>query len=199
MAKKASRKSAKKNKSPAKPVRRIEKTTKTTGRSRKTATKNGQSSVKKKVVRNPANKTSVKPKKQKLVTIKTAQNSASVEGFINKVGDAQKVKDSFAIVDLMKKVSGAEPKMWGTSIIGFGNKVYVSPATGRSVDWMLIGFSPRKANLTLYLMNMSEHADRLKKLGKHKIGGGCLYINKLEDIDMKVLKEMIEIAFRKNK
>lgn len=144
--------------------------------------------------------TKAKPaKKSKLAVIKTAENSASVEGFIRKVPGEQKQNDSFAILEMMKKISGEEPKMWGSSIIGFGKKVYVSPTTGRAVDWMLIGFSPRKANLTVYLMNMAEHAAALKKLGKHKIGGGCLYINKLEDVDVNVLKGMIEAAFKKNK
>ncbi len=132
-------------------------------------------------------------KKSKLAEIKTKQTSASVESFINSVMDEQKRKDSFVILDIMKKASGEEPKMWGGSIIGFGNKRYKSPATGREVDWLLIGFSPRKANLSLYLMmNIREQAASLKKLGKHKTGVGCLYINKLEDIDMKVLKGMID-------
>ncbi len=136
-------------------------------------------------------------KKAKLVTIKTTQTSASVEGFINKVQDEQKRKDSFAIVEMMKKASGEDPKMWGSAIIGFGNRIYTSPNTGRSVDWMKIGFSPRKANLSLYLsMDIQKHAATLKKLGKHKTGKGCLYINKLEDIDLKVLKGMIEGALK---
>ena len=138
-------------------------------------------------------------KKSKLAQIKTKETSASVEGFINTVPGEQKQKDSFTILEMMKKASGAEPKMWGSSIIGFGNKRYKSPATGREVDWFLIGFSPRKANLTIYLLNMQEHAAALKKLGRHKIGGGCLYVNKLEDIDLNVLKGMIETALKKNR
>ncbi len=88
-----------------------------------------------------AKKTTPKPKK---AIIKTVETSASVEKFINGVKEEQKRKDSFAIVELMKKATGAEPKMWGGSIIGFGNKLYVSPNTGRAVDWFLVGFSPRK-------------------------------------------------------
>ena len=85
--------------------------------------------------------------------------------------------------------------MWGSSIIGFGNKRYKSPTTGREVDWLLIGFSPRKANLSLYLtMDIKKHADALAKLGKHKTGVGCLYINKLEDVDLKVLKGLIKAS-----
>ncbi|MEO6694274.1 MAG: DUF1801 domain-containing protein [Ignavibacteria bacterium] len=133
-------------------------------------------------------------KKSRLAEIKTKPTSASVEHFINSIKDEQKRKDSFMILEMMKKATGEEPRMWGGSIIGFGNKRYKSPTTGREVDWFLIGFSPRKANLTVYLIDIKEHAEALKKLGKHKSGGGCLYINKLEDIDMKVLKEMINAS-----
>lgn len=136
-------------------------------------------------------------KKTKLVEIKTKQTAASVEDFINTVPDEQKRKDSFVLLEMMKKASGEEPKMWGSSLIGFGMKRYKSPATGREVDWLRIGFSPRKANLSLYLsIDIKEHGDALKKLGKHKTGVGCLYINKLEDVDMKVLKGMIDASLR---
>lgn len=142
-----------------------------------------------------AKKTTPKPKK---AIIKTVETSASVEKFINGVKEEQKRKDSFAIVELMKKATGAEPKMWGGSIIGFGNKLYVSPNTGRAVDWFLVGFSPRKANISLYLtVGLNQHPAELKKLGKYKTGGGCLYINKLSDVDVKVLKGMIETAAKK--
>ena len=134
----------------------------------------------------------------KLAEIKTKENSASVEGFINTVKDEQKRKDSFVILEMMKKATGEEPKMWGSSLIGFGNVRHKSPATGREVDWLLIGFSPRKANLSLYIsVGIKEHAAALQKLGKHKTGVGCLYINKLEDIDMKVLKEMIDASLKR--
>ena len=137
-------------------------------------------------------------KKSKLVEIKTKQTTASVEDFINKVEGEQKRKDSFVIMDMMKKASGEEPKLWGSAIIGFGNMIYKSPNTGREVDWLRMGFSPRKASISLYLfMNIKEEAETLKKLGKHKTGVGCLYINKLEDIDMKVLKGMIEKSIKK--
>ena len=124
--------------------------------------------------------------------IKTKENAASVEGFIKKVSDEQKRKDSLVILDMMKKASGEKPKMWGSSLIGFGKKRYKSPTSGREVDWFLIGFSPRKQNLSLYLgLDVKKHAESLKKLGKHKTGVGCLYINKLEDIDQKILEKMI--------
>lgn len=136
-------------------------------------------------------------KKKKLANIKTKETSASVEGFLNKVSNEQQRKDSFVVVDMMKKASGEQPKMWGTAIIGFGNRIYESPATGRQVEWLKIGFSPRKAALTLYLtMNISEYAATLKKLGKHKIGGGCLYINKLSDVDLKVLQGLINDSMK---
>lgn len=136
-------------------------------------------------------------KKSKLADIKTKPTSASVEDFINTITDEQKRKDSFVLLEMMKKASGEEPKMWGTSLIGFGEKRYKSPATGREVDWLRIGFSPRKANLSLYIsVGIKEHAAALEKLGKHKTGVGCLYINKLADIDVKVLKGMIEASLK---
>ena len=131
-------------------------------------------------------------KKSKLAEIKTKQTTASVEDFINNVSDAQKRKDSLVLLEMMKKASGEEPKMWGSSLIGFGNKRYKSPATGREVDWLLIGFAPRKANLSLYLMmDIKKQAATLKKLGKHKTGKSCLYINKVQDIDLPTLKELV--------
>ena len=136
----------------------------------------------------------------KLAEIKTKETDTSVVDFINTVKDEQKREDSFVILEMMKKASGEEPKMWGSSIIGFGNKRYKSPTTDREVDWLLIGFSPRKANLSLYIsVGIKEHAAALEKLGKHKTGVGCLYINKLADIDIKVLKGMIDASLKKSK
>ena len=134
-------------------------------------------------------------KKSKLAVIKTKPTAASVEDFINNVKDEQKRKDSFVLLEMMKKASGEEPVLWSNSIIGFGIKRYKSPTTGREVDWLLIGFSPRKANLSLYLMiSIKEREAALKKLGKYKTDGGCIYINKLEDIDLKALKGMIDAS-----
>ena len=128
---------------------------------------------------------------------KTTPTAASVENFLNAIKDEQKRKDSFVILEMMKKASGEEPKMWGSSIIGFGNVRLKSPTSGREVDWPRIGFSPRKANFSLYLTgDIQKYAVALKKLGKHKTGLGCLYINKLADIDLKVLKGMIEAALK---
>jgi hypothetical protein len=130
----------------------------------------------------------------KLAEIKTKPTASGVEDFINSIADEQKRKDSHVILNLMEKAMKEKPKMWGSSMIGFGNVRYKSPATGREVDWFKIGFSPRKANLSLHLLDIKRHADALKKLGKHKTGVGCLYINKLEDVDIKVLEKMIAAA-----
>lgn len=134
----------------------------------------------------------------KLVEIKTKPTTSSVEEFINNVSDEQKRKDSFILLKLMEKATKEKPKMWGASMIGFGNLRYKSAATGREVDWIRIGFSPRKANLSLHLAgDIKSHADALKKLGKHKTGGGCLYINKLEDVDMKILEGIINATVKR--
>ena len=137
-------------------------------------------------------------KKSKAAVIKTTQNAASVEDFIKNVESEQQRKDSFVILEMMKKASGEEPKMWGASLIGFGNKRYKSPNSGREVDWFHLGFSPRKANLSLHLvLDLKKHDPALKKLGKFKTGAGCIYINKLPDVDLKVLKGLIAAAATK--
>jgi len=128
----------------------------------------------------------------KKVELKTIVNDASVEGFLNSVTDEQKRKDCFEILRLMEQVTKEAPKMWGSSIVGFGSYHYKG-ASGREGDWMLTGFSPRKANLTLYILGGFDLSqDLLKKLGKHKTSKGCLYINKLDDVDKEVLKELVE-------
>lgn len=130
--------------------------------------------------------------KSKLVEIKTKPTAMSVAEFINNIGEEQKRADCLVILDLMKKATGEEPAVWGNSMIGFGNVRYKSPATGREVDWFKIGFAPRKANISLYLtMDIKKQGDALERLGKHKTGVGCLYINKLTDINRDVLQEMI--------
>ncbi|MEO6130696.1 MAG: DUF1801 domain-containing protein [Saprospiraceae bacterium] len=127
----------------------------------------------------------------KLAKVKTTENELSVEEFINGVADEQKRKDSLVLLSLMEKASKEKPKMWGNSLIGFGKK-RIKSASGREVEWFDIGFSPRKANFSIYLMHLEVHADSLRKLGKHKTGMGCLYVNKLADVDMKVLEAMIK-------
>lgn len=123
--------------------------------------------------------------------LKTKLNDASVEDFLNTVSDEQIRADCFEVVKIMKQVTKAEPKMWGASIVGFGSYHYKS-ASGREGDWMLVGFSPRKQNLTLYIMAGFDRYDELmKKLGKFSTGKSCLYIKKLADVDKKVLKELV--------
>jgi hypothetical protein len=123
--------------------------------------------------------------------LKTKVNKASVEDFLNSVEDEQKRKDCFEISKIMTQVTKEKPKMWGASIVGFGTYHYKG-ASGREGDWMLTGFSPRKQNLTLYLMGgFDMHKDLLKKLGKFKTSVGCLYIKKLDDVDKKVLKQLV--------
>jgi hypothetical protein len=127
----------------------------------------------------------------KLAEIKTKPTTVSVQDFINSIADKQKRKDTQVICKLMEKAMKLKPKMWGSAMIGFGDVRYKSPTSGREVDWFKIGFSPRKANFSLHLINLQRHADTLPKLGKYKMGLGCLYINKLEDVDLKVLEKII--------
>ena len=127
-----------------------------------------------------------------MAELKTQKTDASVEAFLNSVADEGRKRDSFAVLDLMKQVSRAEPKMWGPAIVGFGQYHY-KYESGRENDWFPIGFSPRKGNLTLYLTGgLESQADLLAKLGKHKAGKGCIYINKLADVDQSVLRQMLE-------
>ena len=138
-------------------------------------------------------------KKSKLAVIKTKPTLDNVEDFINKIEDLQKRDDSFTLVKIMKDASKEDPVLWGSSIIGFGLKRFKSPATGREVDWLLIGFAPRKANLSLHLCgSLKIHSEAFAKLGKHKLGVGCIYINKLADIDLNILTGIIEVALKQN-
>ncbi len=129
----------------------------------------------------------------KVANIKTKETEASVKDYLNSVADEQKRIDSFEILKMMEQASGEKAKMWGKSMIGFGNKRYKSPNTGREVDWFKIGFAPRKANISLHLiLDLKAQSEVLSKLGKHKTGVGCLYINKLDDVDTAVLEEIIK-------
>ena len=131
--------------------------------------------------------------------LKTKVNDASVTQFLESVSDEQKRNDCFEILKLMKQFTKEEPKMWGSSIVGFGSYHYKGKS-GRQGDWMLIGFSPRKQNLTLYLMHgFDTHAALLTKLGKFTIGMGCLYIKNLGDVDKKVLKELVQASVNRMK
>ncbi len=136
-------------------------------------------------------------KKGKLADIKTKPTVASVQDYINAVENEQKRKDSFTLMEMMRKASGEEPVLWGNSIVGFGNKRYKSEKTGREVDWFLIGFAPRKANLSLYLtVGLKDRTEDLQELGKYKTDGGCVYINKLADVDLQVLENIIQKALK---
>ena len=126
-----------------------------------------------------------------MAEMKTKLNDASIEDFLNKVEDEQKRKDSLEIIRMMKQVTKEEPKMWGSSIIGFGSYHY-KYESGREGDMPIIGFSPRKQNLTLYIgLGGDSENPLLKKLGKHTTGKGCLYIKKLTDVDITVLQKLI--------
>ncbi|MCX6276135.1 MAG: DUF1801 domain-containing protein, partial [Bacteroidetes bacterium] len=115
--------------------------------------------------------------------LKTTKTKVSVDGFLNAIKDEQKRKDCFLISETMQHATGEEPKMWGSAIIGFGD-VTLKYESGRELDWFKIGFSPRKQNLVLYGLGVAgDQQVLLKKLGKYTTGKGCLYINKLEDVD----------------
>jgi hypothetical protein len=122
---------------------------------------------------------------------KTKPTKQSVAAFLKTVTNAQKREDAVAVIEMMRTATKADPVMWGTSIIGFGSYRY-KYATGREGDWPIVGLSPRKQNLTLYIMaGFAQHEDLLAKLGKHSTGASCLYINRLSDIDLPTLKKLI--------
>jgi hypothetical protein len=123
---------------------------------------------------------------------KTKKTAASVPAFLKTIEDDQRRKDCRAVVKMMQEVTGEKPKMWGANMVGFGSYHY-QYESGREGDWFVTGFSPRKTNLSLYLMaGFSNFEKLLAKLGKHKTGKACLYVNKLEDIDQTVLKKLIK-------
>ena len=131
-----------------------------------------------------------------MAELKTKLNNASVDKFLKSVKDEQTRADCFQIVELMQNATKAEPKMWGTSIVGFGN-IHLKYESGREMDWFPIGFSPRKQNLTLYLMGGLESKKELQdKLGKHSTGKGCIHIKKLEDVDLKILNKLITTSVK---
>jgi hypothetical protein len=131
------------------------------------------------------------PRKKTTAKLKTQTNKASVAAFLHGIADEQRREDAFTVLALMKKVTKAEPKMWGPSIVGFGDRRLQYP-NGRALDWFRAGFSPRKAALTLYLMGgLEPQRALLKTLGKHKTGKGCLYIQNLNEIDMPTLTALI--------
>jgi len=127
-----------------------------------------------------------------MAELKTRLTSESVTAFLNAIPDEQRRKDCKAVAKIMERATGAKPKMWGDSIVGFGDFSYQG-SSGKSTDWFIIGFAPRKEALTLYLLGgLSVSAKELATLGKHKTGKGCLYIRKLTDVNVDVLTAMIE-------
>jgi hypothetical protein len=127
-----------------------------------------------------------------MATPKTQKTDAGVTEFLESVPNERKREDSFAILELMQEVTGEEPVMWGTSIVGFGSYRY-KYASGREGEWPLVGFSPRKQNLTLYIMSGFDAYDSLLAvLGEYKTGKACLYINKLDDVDEGTLRELVK-------
>jgi hypothetical protein len=127
-----------------------------------------------------------------MAEIKTKKNEASVEAFLDGVANERRRQDAEVVLELMRQVTGEEPAMWGSSIVGFGRYHY-RYESGREGDWFLTGFSPRKQSLTLYIMSgFRGYEGLLGRLGKHKTGKGCLYVNKLADVDLDVLRQLVE-------
>lgn len=127
-----------------------------------------------------------------MAELKTKQTDASVDVFLNTITDEQKRQDAFTILAMMEATTKAKAKMWGPAIIGFGDKRLVYD-NGRELDWFIMGFSPRKQNFALYVSAaVKDEQGLLAKLGKHKTGKGCLYINKIDEIDINVFKQIIE-------
>lgn len=130
---------------------------------------------------------------------KTRKTGARVEDFLESIENPRRREDGHAILAMMRQITGLEPEMWGPSIIGFGDYHYKYDS-GREGDFFLTGFSPRKQNLTLYIMGGLEgHEGLLGKLGKHRTGAACLYINKLADVDVDVLRDLIRISFENSR
>ena len=130
-----------------------------------------------------------------MAEIKTKKTSADVDAFIEKVESERKRDDARELIEMMREISGEEPKMWGPSIIGFGQYHYKYDS-GHEADMCRLAFSPRKNALTLYLFPGFDRLEELLgKLGKHKTSKGCLYINKLADVDMEVLRELVQLSY----
>ncbi|MFI5452473.1 DUF1801 domain-containing protein [Pedobacter sp. UC225_61] len=132
-----------------------------------------------------------------MAELKTKVTEQAVSDYLQQITDETLRKDCQTICQLMEDVTKATAKMWGTAIIGVGDYTY-SYSTGRTGDWFMMGFSPRKANISLYILgcNQDERADILSRLGKHKTGKGCIYIKNLKDINVDVLREMCEISYQ---
>lgn len=131
-----------------------------------------------------------------MAELKTKANDADVTKFLESIDNPKRREDALKLCERMQQLTGEEPVMWGAAIVGFGNQ-HLKYESGRELDWMKIGFSPRKASLTLYLdVDADKFAADFEKLGKYKRGKGCLYINKLEDVDAKALDQLIKKAYK---
>jgi len=129
--------------------------------------------------------------KATVAELKTKETSESVSAFLERIADEGRREDCRAVVDIMQSVTGEEPRMWGSSIVGFGRYNYKGKS-GREGEWMITGFSPRKGDLTLYIMGgLDNFSDLMKNLGKYKNAKSCLYIKKLSDVDVKVLRQLV--------
>ena len=131
--------------------------------------------------------------------LKTKPTNASVEKFLNQVADETRREDCFAVAKMMEEITGEKPKMWGPSIVGFGSYHY-KYASGQEGDWPIAAFSPRKQDLTLYLLpGFQEHAPLMQQLGKHRTGKSCLYIKRLSDVHAPTLKKLIRESVKRMK
>jgi hypothetical protein len=131
-----------------------------------------------------------------MAEVKTKPTQASVKEFLNQIPDKERREDCFAIAKMMEEVTGAKPKMWGPSIVGFGS-YHFKYDSGREGDWLMTGFSPRKNDLTLYIMmGFEKHRELMEQLGKHKTAKSCLYIKRLSDIHQPTLKKLIKASIK---
>jgi len=131
-----------------------------------------------------------------MAEVKTKPTQASVKEFLNQIPDKQRREDCFAIAKMMEEITGAKPKMWGPSIVGFGS-YHFKYDSGREGDWLMTGFSPRKNDLTLYIMmGFEKHRELMEQLGKHKTAKSCLYIKRLSDIHQPTLKKLIKASVK---
>ena len=127
---------------------------------------------------------------------KTKPTNQSVKEFLNKIPEPERRADCFAVAKIMEEITGEKPTMWGPSIVGFGSYRY-KYASGHEGDWPMMGFSPRKKDLTLYIMmGFEKHAELMEKLGKHSTGKSCLYIKRLSDVHIPTLKKLIKIGLK---
>jgi uncharacterized protein DUF1801 len=134
-----------------------------------------------------------------MAELKTKPTAQSVKDFLNSISDEERRDDCLAIAKMMEEITGEKPKMWGPSIVGFGSYHY-KYASGREGDWLMTGFSPRKKDLTLYLMmGFEQHGELMKQLGKHSVGKSCLYIKRLSDIHVPTLKKLIRASVKQLK